>query len=158
MNIDEINVLPLDAFVDALGWVFEKSPWVAERTWGRRPFRSAEALHTAMVEEVDRATKEEQLALLRAHPDLGTRANISAASAREQAAAGLNGHTPDEELNRLNSKYREKFGHPFLFAVRGASKDEILRALRERLDASPEDEFREALRQVRRIAWWRLVG
>jgi 2-oxo-4-hydroxy-4-carboxy-5-ureidoimidazoline decarboxylase len=158
MNIDEINTLPHAAFVDALGWIFERSPWVAERAWWRRPFKSLEALHTAMMDEVERATLEEQLELLRAHPDLGGRAGLSTASASEQAAAGLDGQAPDPQMRQLNAQYRERFGHPFLFAVKGASRSEIVQALQERLNASPEEEFREALRQVRRIAWFRIMG
>ena len=158
MKIEEINDLNLAAFVETLGWVFEDSPWVAERTWCRRPFRSLETLHRAMLDEVERATPEEQLALLRAHPDLGARAKMSAASAGEQAAAGLHGENDGGELHQLNQQYREKFGFPFVFAVKGASRDEIVQALEVRLAAAPEDEFREALRQVSRIAWWRLLG
>ena len=80
MTIEAINSLTLPAFVEALGWVFEHSPWVAERAWELRPFATVEALHAALRDEVERATREEQLALLRAHPDLGTRARVSAAS------------------------------------------------------------------------------
>jgi 2-oxo-4-hydroxy-4-carboxy-5-ureidoimidazoline decarboxylase len=158
MNIEEINTLPHAAFIDALGWIFERSPWVAERAWWRRPFKSLEALHTAMMDEVERATLEEQLELLRAHPEVGSRANLSTASAAEQTAAGLDGQAPDAQLRQLNAQYRERFGHPFLFAVKGASRNEIVQALQERLNASPEEEFREGLRQVRRIAWFRIMG
>jgi OHCU decarboxylase len=157
MKIEEINLLPLREFVDALGWVFENSPWVAERAWLRRPFQSVEALHRAMLDEVERAAPEEQLALLHAHPDLGAGTNMSAASASEQAAAGLDRHSTDAELHQLNRRYREKFGFPFLFAVKGSSRSDILRALEDRLAAGPEEEFHEALRQVSRIAWWRLA-
>src|ERR1043166_9066681 len=89
MNIDEINMLSRTAFVDALGWVFEHSPWVAERAWKHRPFPSLAALHATMTREVEAASREEQLALLRAHPDLGARRKMSAASSNEQAGAGL---------------------------------------------------------------------
>ena len=142
----------------ALGWVFEHSPWVAERAWQRRPFPDLERLHTAMTAEVERATREEQLALLRAHPDLGARARMSDASTGEQAGAGLDRLTP-EEFHRLQEKnvaYREKFGFPFLYAVKGSSKYDILQALGQRLQASPEEEFRQALNQVYRIARFRL--
>ena len=159
MTIGELNVLDCADFVAALGWVFEDSPWVAERTWSARPFSNAEALHAAMIGQLAGANREEQLALLRAHPDLGTRARISAASKGEQAGAGLDQLTPDEfeRLQRLNSAYRNKFGFPFLFAVKGSTKHDILRALEKRLEASPEDEYEEALRQVHRIARFRLL-
>jgi 2-oxo-4-hydroxy-4-carboxy-5-ureidoimidazoline decarboxylase len=160
INIDEINSLSRERFVAVLGWVFEHSPWVAERAWERRPFPDLEHLHTAMAEEVDRATHEEQLALLRAHPDLGTRARISTTSAGEQVGAGLDRLTPEEyqRLLQRNTAYREKFGFPFLYAVKGSTKYDILRALDQRLGSTPSEEFRQALDEVYRIALFRLQG
>ncbi len=111
-----------------------------------------------MVQQVEAASKEKQLALLRAHPDLGTRARVTAASGAEQAGAGLDHLTPPEfeRLQRLNAEYRDKFGFPFIFAVKGSTKHDILRALEQRLEEDPEQEFREALRQVFRIARFRI--
>jgi 2-oxo-4-hydroxy-4-carboxy-5-ureidoimidazoline decarboxylase len=159
MTIGELNALDRAEFVAALGWVFEDSPWVAERAWSARPFAGVEALHAAMIGQLAQAKCEEQLALLRAHPDLGSRARISRASACEQAGAGLDHLTPHEfeHLHQLNSAYRKKFGFPFLFAVRGTTKHDILLALEKRLEASPENEYEEALRQVHRIARFRLL-
>lgn len=147
-----------EAFIAALGWIFEDSPWVARRAWASRPFADRTSLHAAMVSEVERASSGEQLVLLRAHPDLGTRARISEASQGEQARAGLDHltHAEFEKLQALNTSYREKFGFPFLFAVKGSTKLDILRALETRLNAPPPEEFREALRQVYRIASFRL--
>jgi len=145
-------------FVKSFGWVFEHSPWVAERAWIPGPFESVEALHAAMTDQVEQATREEQLALLRAHPDLGTRARMSDASVGEQAGAGLDHLTPAEfaELQRLNAAYRERFGFPFLLAVKGCSKRDILSSLTQRLAGTPDEEFRLALEQVYRIARFRL--
>lgn len=159
MTIEELNALDRAGFVAALGWVFEDSPWVAERTWSIGPFEGMEALHNAMIDQLARAKSDEQLALLRAHPDLGTRARISRASTGEQAGAGLDQLTPHEfeRLQQLNSAYRNKFGFPFLFAVKGSTKHDILRALEKRLEAPPEQEYEEALRQVHRIARFRLL-
>ena len=158
MNLDTLNSLTLPEFVNAVGWVFEHSPWVAERAWPQRPFATVDALHRAMAEQVDRASAEEQLALLRAHPDLGTRARISDASTAEQAGAGLDRLTPPEFdlLLRVNAEYRSKYGFPFLYAVKGSTKGDILKALQERIRNSPEQEYREALRHVYRIARFRL--
>ena len=158
MTIGDLNLMDRNDFVAVVGWIFEHSPWVAERAWAARPFAGLHALHTAMVEQVERATKAEQLALLQAHPDLGTRARLSPASTGEQAGAGLDSLTPDEfaQLHRLNSEYRGRFGFPFLLAVKGSTKHDVLRALHVRMEACPEDEFREALRQVYRIAKFRL--
>ena len=146
-----LNDLDHGAFVEAVGWVFEDSPWVAEQVWDKRPFHNVEELHAAMVREVEAAGFNTQLALLRAHPDLGTKARISEASSAEQAGAGLN--TWGSELVE---KYKQKFGFPFIFAVKGSSKQAILKALEKRLLSTREQEFAEALRQVYRIAWFRL--
>ncbi len=160
MTLAELNARDRDGFVEAVGWVFEHSPWVAERAWARRPFATLTDLHGAMVAEVSAGAPEEQLALLRAHPDLGARAPMSDASTAEQAGAGLNRLTSDEgdRLRRLNAEYREKFGFPFLYAVKGGTKRDILDALARRLASAREDELREALGQVARIARFRLDG
>jgi 2-oxo-4-hydroxy-4-carboxy-5-ureidoimidazoline decarboxylase len=158
MTLADLNAADRDPFVTALGWVFEHSPWVAERAWERRPFSTIQALHQTMTDEVTAAGPDAQLALLRAHPDLGTRARLSTASAGEQAGAGLDSLTPAEfsRLQELNASYRRRFGFPFLFAVKSATKHDILAALERRLPAAAEEEFAEALRQVSRIAEFRL--
>lgn len=151
-----------EVFVAAFGEIFEDSPWVARRAWESRPFGSRAILHQAMAQQVESAGPEEQLALLRAHPDLGARARMSAASTHEQAGAGLDRLTPEEyaELTAWNQAYRDKFGFPFLFAVKGSGKSAIMEALRRRasadVGADAETEFAEALAQVYRIAWFRL--
>jgi 2-oxo-4-hydroxy-4-carboxy-5-ureidoimidazoline decarboxylase len=160
MTLAELNAADRDRFVRTLGWVFEDSPWVAERAWARRPFASIADLHAAMVDVVTTAERGEQLALLRAHPDLGTRARMSEASVGEQAAAGLDTLSRGEfdRLQELNAAYRAKFGFPFLLAVKGSTKDDVLEALSRRVDADAELESAEALRQVARIAMFRLQG
>ena len=158
MTLDDLNASSREGFVAALGAIFEDSPWTAERAWQHRPFASLEELHQAMMAEVSASSRGQQLALLRAHPDLGTRARLTAASAGEQAGAGLDRLTPSEfdRLQELNTSYREKFGFPFLFAVKGSTKHDVLAALAARLPATVDEEFAEALRQVSRIAWFRL--
>ena len=158
MTLDDWNALDRDAFVAAVGWVFEHSPWVAERAWNSRPFPTIDALHRAMVDQVEAASPAEQWALLRAHPDLGARARISEASTAEQTGAGLDSLTPDEfaRFERLNGEYRAKFGFPFLLAVKGGTKHEVQRTLSERLESAVDVEYKEALRQVYRIARFRL--
>jgi 2-oxo-4-hydroxy-4-carboxy-5-ureidoimidazoline decarboxylase len=147
-----------DQLAAALGWVFEDSPWVAERAWARRPFASREALHQAMVQEIEKAAVAEQQALLGAHPDLGTRAKVSTASTQEQAGTGLDQLTADEYslFSELNRAYHEKFGFPFLYAVKGSTKDDILLSLQTRLNSSSAEEFQQALTEVYRIAWFRI--
>jgi 2-oxo-4-hydroxy-4-carboxy-5-ureidoimidazoline decarboxylase len=158
MTIAELSARDRDAFVEALGWVFEDSPWVAERAWARRPFASLDELYTVMVDIVQKAPPPEQLALLRAHPDLGTRARISEASTGEQHGAGLDRLTAGEyeRLQRLNDQYRRNFGFPFLFAVKGRTKEDVLTSLEARVGRSRDEEFEEALRQVYTIARVRL--
>jgi 2-oxo-4-hydroxy-4-carboxy-5-ureidoimidazoline decarboxylase len=158
MTIAEANALPRDEFVAAFGWVFEHSPWVAQQAWAHRPFADRDALHRAMAQAVEAAPHEARLALLRAHPDLGARARMSDASTGEQAGAGLDRMSAADyqRLQSLNLRYREKFGFPFLFAVKGSGVDDILRALERRVESTPEMEFQEALTQVYRIASLRL--
>ena len=158
MTIADLNSLERAQFVSAIGWVFEHAPWVAGRAWEMRPFENVEELHRALVEQVERGSPEEQLALLRAHPDLGTRARVSDASSAEQAGAGLDQLTQAEfeRLRGLNEAYRDKFGFPFLFAVKGSTKHDILDALEGRVRSSREEEYLVALDQVYRIARFRL--
>ena len=158
MTLAELNATDRRAFVEAVGWAFEHSPWVAERAWERRPFTSVEALHETMSAIVASSTYEEQITLLRAHPDLGARARMSDASEREQSGAGLDALTSDESdrLRALNAAYREKFGFPFLYAVKGSTKHDILSALERRLPSTRDIEHQEALRQAYRIARFRL--
>jgi OHCU decarboxylase len=160
MTLEALNEMTRDEFVDALGGVFEHSPWVAERAYSQRPFASLDDLGAAMNGAVYAASVEETLALLRAHPDLGTRVKVSAHSAGEQAGAGLDRLTQEEfdTLTQLNSGYRERFGFPFLYAVKGSTKSAILEALRSRARNTPEAEFVTAVDQVFRIARFRLKG
>jgi 2-oxo-4-hydroxy-4-carboxy-5-ureidoimidazoline decarboxylase len=158
MTIGEINGMSREQFIAGLGWIFEASPWVAERAWSGRPFASLEALHRAMVAAVESATIGEQRALLIAHPDLGTRAKVSTASAQEQAGAGLDRLAAAEytDFVEWNRAYREKFGIPFLYAVKGSTKRDIFASLLLRMESSPEQEFHQALTEVYRIARFRL--
>jgi 2-oxo-4-hydroxy-4-carboxy-5-ureidoimidazoline decarboxylase len=158
MTIGDLNGKGREDFTDAIGSAFEQSPWVACRGWEKRPFASLDELHAALTSVVDAASADEQLALLRAHPDLGTRAGMSTASEQEQTRAGLTGLSYDDRdrLATLNAAYTKKFGFPFIYAVKGATKQDILDALNRRLGSSREDEVAEALRQVYRIARFRL--
>jgi 2-oxo-4-hydroxy-4-carboxy-5-ureidoimidazoline decarboxylase len=151
MTLEALNAMDEAAFVNNVGWVFEHSPWVAERAWASRPFADAASLHHAMVAQVESASPEEQLALLCAHPDLGTRARLTQASASEQSAFDF-----DQRFIAGNEKYRAKFGFPFIYAVKGSTKQDILLALEQRFPSSRETEFAEALRQVYKIAAFRL--
>ncbi len=158
MTLAELNHSDRRTFAGALGWIFEDSSWVAERAWEARPFATLDALHDAMTSVVMAAPAHEQLALLRAHPDLGAARVMSRASQQEQAGAGLDALLGDEleRLSRLNAAYREKFGFPFIYAVKGSTTHDILNALERRLTSRHDAERQEALRQVDRIARFRL--
>ncbi len=158
MTLGQLNASDRDAFVAAVGWVFEHSPWVAERAWSRRPFASKDDLHADMVAVMMAASHDEQLALLRAHPDLGSRARMSDASVGEQAGAGLDRLSADQyhQLTMLNASYRERFGFPFLLAVKGSTARDILDSLARRVAHTVDAEWQEALTQVARIAAFRL--
>ena len=151
-------------FVAALGGVFEHSPWIAEAAWDARPFASVDALREAMLAVLDRASEEQKLALIRAHPELGGKeaaaGTLTVDSKGEQASAGLDRCSAEElrELRAGNLAYREKFGFPFVMAVKGRSRREILDAMAKRL-ANPRDvEFRASLDQIGRIARLRLAA
>jgi 2-oxo-4-hydroxy-4-carboxy-5-ureidoimidazoline decarboxylase len=161
--LQSLNVMDASDFVEALAGVFEHSPWVAAAVTGDRPFADRAALHRAMCDAVDAAGEDAQLALIRAHPELAGRAAIAGeltdASAREQQGAGLDRCSAEEfaAIQSLNTAYRERFGFPFIIAVRDHTRQGIIAALRERLCNDPDEEKREALRQINRIAALRLA-
>ncbi|MBP2312872.1 2-oxo-4-hydroxy-4-carboxy-5-ureidoimidazoline decarboxylase [Azospirillum soli] len=151
------------AFLTRFGGVFEHSPWIAEGAWDAGPIPdTAEGLHAAMVAVLRAAPREKQLALLNAHPDLAgklaVRGELTADSSLEQASAGLDRCTPEEfaRFTDLNDAYKARFGFPFIMAVKGRSRAEILEAFEARVHNGPEEEFATALAQVERIAWLRL--
>lgn len=157
--LDALNAMDQAAFVGALGWVFEGSPWVAERAWAARPFASPAALHAALVRAMEQATLDERLALIRAHPDLGARVRLSPSSTSEQAGAGLDRLPADEyaRFQDLNSRYRARFGFPFIIAVRDHTRASILAAFETRLGHDPATEIATAQREIARIASFRLA-
>lgn len=166
-TLASLNTLDAAGFIAALTGIYEHSPWIAERAAPRRPFATLAALKLALQEVVTGASEDERLALLRAHPELAGKAAIAGEltqeSASEQAASGLNRCSPDEyaRLHELNRAYNEKFGFPFILAVkgptgRGLTRTAIIETFARRLKNSRADEFREALRQVHRIAEIRL--
>ena len=157
--LDALNELDRESFTRALGWVCEHSPWVVDRAWECRPFTSLDELHAALVDVIRRAPREEQLELLRAHPELAAdRVTLTEASAREQAEAGLTRLDAGQAARfvQLNRRYRDRFGFPFIIAVRGLGPDQILAALERRLVREPEEEFLAGLNQLARIIRLRL--
>jgi 2-oxo-4-hydroxy-4-carboxy-5-ureidoimidazoline decarboxylase len=167
-SLAELNAGDRDAFVAVLGGLFEHSPWVAEAAFDRRPFRDAAHLHAELCAALHRAGPERQLTLIRAHPDLAGRlagpripqtpGGLTAASAAEQASAGLDRLSAEDraELQRLNEAYRSRFGFPFLLCARGKDPAIIRQALEGRLPNPPAEEHATALGEIEKIAWLRL--
>lgn len=162
MTLDALNAMSVTAFVEALGGIFEHSPWVAQAVADARPFKDLDALHAAMAAAVEAAPREARLALLRAHPDLAGRAaragRLTRNSTREQAGAGLDRLSEDDyvRFHALNDAYRAKFGFPFILAVKGHTATSILAAYAARIDNSVAVECATALAEVARIARFRL--
>jgi 2-oxo-4-hydroxy-4-carboxy-5-ureidoimidazoline decarboxylase len=157
-TIQQVNDLSSTEFEKAFGDVAEHSPWVARNAAGDRPFVSRESMIRAFHEAVHSASETAQLALIRAHPDLASKAKLTHDSSREQAQAGLDTLSAEEfaRLTHLNELYKSKFDFPFIFAVKGATKQQILASFAERVNHSKVDEFAMALDQVCRIFRFRI--
>ena len=147
------------------GGVFEHSPWIAEAVWdtgltGRHD--TAAGLHQSFREVIRQSGREEKLALLLAHPELAvgiaSDEQLTESSQREQWGAGLDRCNPEEfsEFRKLNASYREKFGFPFIMAVKGFNRDDILESFRARLENTGDEEFQAAVEQVIRIGQFRI--
>ena len=161
-TLEHLNSGDQAAFVAALGHLFEHSPWVAEETWARRPFRDAAHLHAELCATMQSAGTARQLALIQAHHDLAGRLarqnQLTVESTREQASAGLNRLTDGElaEFQQLNDAYRRKFTFPFIICARLNAKDAIVAAMKARLPNAPAVEHAAALAEIEKIAWLRL--
>jgi 2-oxo-4-hydroxy-4-carboxy-5-ureidoimidazoline decarboxylase len=162
-SLAEINRMDREAFVRALGAVFEHSPWVAARAFDARPFGSVDELHRAMSHAVERATEDERLALVRAHPELAGReartGELTAASGGEQARLGLTLLASQERarITELNRRYREKFGFPCIIALKlHDSRESVVAELDRRTGNDRATELADALQQIGHIARGRL--
>ena len=162
MTPQELQALDRATFNSTLGGIFEHSSWVAQRAFDAGPFASVDALHAAMLRVVHAAPRGEQLALLRAHPELAgkaaVRGELTADSTKEQSGAGLDRCSPAEfaQITALNVRYNVTFGFPFIVAVKGLDRAAILREFARRADSPVAIEFAEALQQVARITRFRL--
>jgi len=161
-NLKQINSLSHDDFVCVIGPVFEDSPWVADSTWSKHPFKSVDLLHSALCKTVQGAAEAKKVDLIRAHPDLVGRAaqsgTLTSASTSEQASAGLNKLTEEEiaQFQKYNQSYRDKFGFPFVVCARLNKNDAILKGFEARLKNSREEEIKTALAEIEKIAYLRL--
>ena len=157
-KLPELNGCTAKEFTRAVAPVFEHSPWVAERSAARRPFTSRAHLHAELCATVARASEDEKLSLIRAHPDLVGRAVLTSESQSEQASAGLGSLSAEEValFEKYNREYRERFGFPFVICARLNKKEAILSAFPERLQQSREKEIETALGEIYKIADLRL--
>ena len=158
--INKINKLSKSEFIKVFTNIFENAIWIAEELYNQKPFDNFEELSSKMLNIFETATKEKQLKILNAHPDLANKTKISLLtpdSLKEQINAGLDQCTKEEfnEFKKLNNTYK-KFGFPFILAVKEKTKIEILNNFRKRISTDPEIEFDEAVKQVKQIASLRL--
>jgi OHCU decarboxylase len=156
------SALSKPEFLARFGPVYEASPWVAEAVWPQAQAGELDAeaaLALAMRAVVDAAPQPAKLALIRAHPELAGRTRMADASIREQSGAGLDQCSPEEfaAFRRLNGAYDARFGFPFVVAVKGLTRADILAAFDRRLANAPDAEFAEAIAQIHRIAGFRLA-
>src|SRR3954466_16090558 len=158
VTLTEVDALALAPYVELLGGVFEHSPWVAERSWAERPFSDAEALHAAMMNVVQRASRDEQLGLVRAHPELAGReaeeGTLTTDSTSEQSRLGFTALSSREmrTIETLNRRYRAKFGFPCIVALRlHAERASVLADMERRLANDGDTELRNALAQIGHI-------
>jgi len=167
LTLHQLNAAGQAEFTALLDGVYEHSPWIAEAAWTQRPFASLAALEWALVQALAAAGRDKQLALIRAHPELAGKAmvakTLTAESTNEQGKAGLTDCTPEEfaKLQQLNADYNQRFGWPFILAVRGPrgqglTRHEIIATFERRLAGHPDFEFAECLRHIHRIAQIRL--
>ncbi|MEM6868289.1 MAG: 2-oxo-4-hydroxy-4-carboxy-5-ureidoimidazoline decarboxylase [Cyanobacteria bacterium P01_C01_bin.121] len=159
-TLTQLNQMDQAAFTAALGATFEETPAIASATWHQRPFTSLSQLHQAMVSCVQALSESEQLDLIRAHPDLGSRLAMADASVQEQAGAGLDQLSPAQynQFQQLNQAYRAKFGFPFIIAVKQHTVPSILQAFTTRLNNDAEGERSQALAEIAKIAQFRLAA
>ena len=160
-TIDKINKLSRSEFVEIFANIFEKTKWIAEKLYNQKPFNSFEDLCSKMLGIFETAGKETQLKILEAHPDLADKVTVNSLttnSRTEQNNAGLDQCSEEEfnEFKNLNKSYRQKYGFPFVIAVKGKNKIEILSKFRKRILNSVDEEFSEAIIQIGKIANLRL--
>ena len=158
--INKINKLSKSEFIKVFANIFENAIWIAEELYNQKPFDKFEELSSKILNIFETTTRDKQLKILNAHPNLANKTKISLLtpdSLKEQTSAGLDQCTKEEfnEFKKLNDSYK-KFGFPFILAVKGKNKNEILNNFRQRVASESEIEFKEAIKQVKKIASLRL--
>ena len=156
-SINSINQLNKSDFLSIFGNIFEKTEWIAEKVFDLKPFKSNDDLFSKMINEYENCDKEQILIILNSHPELAVEKKLTKDSSNEQSGASLNECTFEEfeEFKKLNIEYRTKFGFPFIIAVKGKNKNNILNDFRKRIQNDLNAEFEEAKKQVMKIASFR---
>ena len=159
-SIDKFNKLSKAEFISIFRNIFEKTEWIAERCYESKPYNNLDELVSKMMKIFENIEKERHLEILNSHPDLAVEKKLTEDSKNEQKNASLNQCTDEEfvEFKKLNEKYKKKFGFPFIIAVKGKNKKEILNSFRQRITNNINLEFEEAKKQVKKIANFRLSG
>ena len=157
-SLDKVNNLSKSDFISVFGNVFEKTKWIAKCAYDSKPYNNFEELFAKMIEIFENSNNKNHLKILRAHPDLTVKEKLTKDSQNEQANASLNECSDKEfkEFKKLNKKYKKKFGFPFIIAVKGKNKNEILNKFKKRILNNIDSEFKEAKKQVKKIATFRL--
>ena len=157
-SIDKFNKLSKAEFISIFGNIFEKTEWVAERCYESKPYNNLDELVSKMMKIFENSEKEKHLEILNSHPDLAVEKKLTEDSKNEQKNASLNQCNDKEfvEFKNLNEEYKKKFGFPFIVAVKGKNKEEILNSFRQRITNNINLEFEEAKKQVKKIASFRL--
>ena len=158
-TISALNQMSQEAFTEALGSIFEHTPKVAFESWLSHPFADVVQLHQTMTAIVHEMSESEQLTLICAHPDLGSKFKMAEASVQEQSTLGLDQLSQMEydRFQALNDAYKKKFGFPFIIAVRNQTKDSILVAFEQRIENTMQIERQQAIAEIIEIARWRLI-
>ena len=157
-DIKKINSLDKSEFLSIFGNVFEKSKWISEKVFDKKPFKNLESFVSEIIGIYENSDNKTILEILNLHPELAVEKKLTADSEVEQSKANLKECTPEEfnEFKKLNIEYKKKFNFPFIIAVKGKNKNEIPNYFRERIKNSLDEEFLEAKKQVKKIATFRL--
>ena len=158
---NKIDKLSKSEFTEVFGNIFENAAWIAEKLYEQKPFKNFQELSEKIMSIFENCDQQNKFKILNSHPDLADKTKISSLtpdSNKEQVNAKLDQCTKDEynEFKNLNLKYKNKFGFPFIIAVKEKNKLEILESFKKRIILSKETEFNEAIKQVKKIASFRL--
>ena len=159
-SIEKVNQLSENEFIGTFGNVFEKTNWIANKAFNSKPYKDFDEFRSKMIAIYENSSKEDCLKIFNAHPELAVEKKLTEDSHKEQKGANLNRCNDDEfnEFKNLNYEYKKKFGFPFIVAVKGKNKSEILINFRKRIKNEIDSEFDEAKVQVKKIANFRLNG